>query len=111
MTQAASKAAERANKVLANLLSIISKTHVCRRRVSNDWRKVYIALLSQMSQQITLRNYRLFCLASVHGKIRVRPPGRHAGHKEAKKILGTVQHRFAKDKSCMTSLIVRMARH
>lgn len=57
------KGAERADKGLASLLSIIPKNHTYRRRVSNDQRKVYFALLFRMGQQITLRSYRLFCLA------------------------------------------------
>lgn len=88
--------AERAKNVLASLLSIIPKNHTCGRRVSNDQRKVCIALLFSMGQQITLRSWRLFCLASVCQKIRVRPPGRHSWAHGGREDTGSSHHGFAK---------------
>ncbi|GAB0185971.1 mitochondrial enolase superfamily member 1 [Grus japonensis] len=92
--------------VIARLLSIISERSWRTGEVPEDWSKASIIPVFKKGRKEDPGNYRSVRLTSIPGKMMEQLIlGVINKHVEEKKVIGSGQHGFTKDKSCLTNLI------
>ncbi|GAB0176329.1 mitochondrial enolase superfamily member 1 [Grus japonensis] len=92
--------------VIAKPLSIISERSWRTGEVPEDWRKASVTPVFRKGKKEDLGNYRPVSLTSIPGKVMEQLILEVISkHVEEKKVIGSGQHGFTKEKSCLTNLI------